>query len=267
MATFQSLYDSRCVNHNGKNTPLFWRPKSVEYKPLTLFSDDTCPCEASWQCEDVISRIVALGLHCEIPVGDFVQQAGKGDLPDDPILPVLLRSHVADEAQHDLGFRLIKKVYPVSATHLAEAQAIAKEWQSLDMHPIVLAAALEVGVFLASLGGMRLFGGSSLSHVAAQIAMDEFRHVAVNMAVMLGLGLEFTTKILKLIEETVSYLFQNLSIPESETGMTVDREFFLRASRELIETGHAADLDNLILYTNHYVPFEMSNDERYSRSV
>lgn len=267
MATFQSLYDSRCVNHNGKSTPIFWKPQPVKYQPLTLFSDDSCPCEPDWQCEDVISRIIALGLHCEIPVGEFVQQAGKRDLPDDPILPVLLRSHVADEAAHDLGFRLIQKVYPVSEIHLAEAQAIAKEWQSIQAHPIVLAAALEVGVFLASLGALRLFGGNSLSHVAANIAMDEFRHVAVNMAVMLGLGLEFTMKILKLIEETVSYIFENLSIPESETGMTVDREFFLRASHELVHTGHAADLDSLIIYTNHYVPFELSNKERYSRSV
>lgn len=267
MATFQSLYASRCTLKNDKLIPNFWKPQPIEYHPLTLFADDDCEVHTNWECEPVIQRIIALGLHCEIPVGDFVRDAGKGDLPADPILPTLLRSHVADEAAHDLGFRLAAEKYTPAGRYLVDARELANEWQSIDIHPIVPAAALEVGVFLASLGAMRLFGGNSLSHMASQIARDEYRHVAVNMAVMRGLGLEFTDRILSLIDDTVSWVFEDLNIPASETGMTVDREFFRRSSWELVQTGSAVDLDNLTNYVNHYLPFEISNAGLYARGI
>ena len=267
MATFQSLYASRCTTKNDKLVPVFWKPQPIALDPLTLFADDDCPTKPEWQCNDAIQRIIALGLHCEIPVGEFVQDAGKGDLPSDPILPTMLRSHVADEAAHDLGFKLAAEKYKPGEQHLVDAKFLANQWQSLPSHPIVPAAALEVGVFLASLGAMRLFGGNSLSHMASQIARDEYRHVAVNMAVMRGLGLEFNTRILNLIDDTVSWVFTDLNIPAHETGIVVDREFFRRSSCELIETGTARDLDDLTSYTSHYLPFEISNAALYSRAV
>jgi hypothetical protein len=268
MATFQSLYASRCTLKDDKLIPNFWKPQPIAHHPLTLFADDDCPVDTDWECSDVIQRIIALGLHCEIPVGEFVQNAGKGDLPSDPILPVMLRSHVADEAAHDLGFRLAAEKYTPRGQYLAEARELAIDWQMTPVdHPIVPAAALEVGVFLASLGAMRLFGGNSLSHMASQIARDEYRHVAVNMAVMKGLGLSFSDRILNLVDDTVSWVFTDLNIPESETGITVDREFFRRSSRELVATGSARDLDDLTNYCNHYLPFEISNAALYTRGL
>lgn len=62
-------------------------------------------------------------------------------------------------------------------------------------------------------------------------------------------------------------MFTDLNIPESETGIAVDREFFRRSSRELVETGTARDLDDLTSYTSHYLPFEISNAALYSRAV
>jgi hypothetical protein len=267
MATFQSLYASRCVNKNDKLTPVFWKPRKVDPSPLTLFADDSCLIQKEWGCEGSIQKIIALGLCCEIPVGDFVRDAGKGDLPADATLPVLLRSHVADEAAHDLGFRLAAEAYPVDRNTQLMAQDIAQNWTSLENHPIVPAAALEVGVFLCSLGAMRLFGGSSLSHMASQIARDEYRHVAVNMAVMKGLKLNFDRKILSLIDETIDWIFEDLCIPDSETGITVNNSFFRRSSLELIETGSANDLDDLTNYTTHSLPFENTNESLYSRGV
>jgi hypothetical protein len=178
---------------------------------------------------------------------------------------MLLRSHIADEARHDLGFKLAAKAY--SITSKPEAEELADSWKSLDLHPIVPAAALEVGVFLCSLGAMRLFGGSSLSHMAAQIARDEYRHVAVNTAIMQSLHLSFDKQILELINETVGWIFQGVSIPDSETGIPVNSEFFRRSSMELIETGAASDLDDLTNYTAHLLPFEISNQALYSRGT
>jgi hypothetical protein len=204
-------------------------------------------------------------LCCEIPVGEFVKNANRNLA--DPILPMLLRSHVADEAAHDLGFRLAADAYPVSDDIAEQARDIAGKWRSIAVHPIAAAAALEVGVFLASLGAMRLFGGNSLSRMAAQIAKDEYRHVAVNMAVMRGFGLDFTDEIRDLIQSTVFWVFKGLNIPESETGILVDREFFLRASQELVTTGSARDLDDLVNYTDYTAAFEVSNASLYSRSI
>jgi hypothetical protein len=255
------------VIENDKLVPVFWKPRPVDKKPFTLFADDTCPTKQEWGCEEAIQKIIALGLCCEIPVGDFVRDAGKTDLPKDDTLPTLLRSHVADEAAHDLGFRLAAESYPVSNEIQSGAMSLAKDWTSLDIHPIVPAAALEVGVFLCSLGAMRLFGGSSLSHMAAQIARDEYRHVAVNTAVMKSLGFKFDKTILGLIDETVDWIFTGLRIPDSETGITVDSRFFRSSSLELIETGAASDLDDLTNYTTHSLPFENSNASLYSRGV
>jgi hypothetical protein len=265
MTTFQALYDSRCVKKGEKLVPVFWKPQPIEAAPLTLFADDTCPVLPEWGCDAAIMRIIALGLCCEIPVGEFVKNANR-DLTD-PILPALLRSHVADEAVHDLGFRLAADAYPVSDDIAAEALDIADKWRSIAIHPIVPAAALEVGVFLTSLGAMRLFGGNSLSHMAAQIAKDEYRHVAVNMAVMQGMGLDFTGEILALIDSTVAWIFQGLNIPESETSILVDCDFFVRASCELVTTGSAQDLDDLVNYTDYTAAFEVPNASLYSRSV
>lgn len=267
MATFQSLYASRCTLKNDKLTPNFWKPQPIVFDPPTLFSDDSCPTKPEWGCNETIQKIIALGLHCEIPVGEFVQDAGKRDLPSDPILKTLLRSHVADEAAHDLGFRLAALQYEPCGEYMSDAHELANEWQALSDHPIISAAALEVGVFLASLGAMRLFGGNSLSHMASQIARDEYRHVAVNVAIMKGLDLSFTYRVLRLVDATVCWVFEHLNIPESETGMTVDLEFFRRSSRELIEVGTARDLDDLTSYTSHYLPFEISNAALYTRGI
>ena len=52
--------------------------------------------------EEVIQR--ALALRCfEIPVGDFIQAAMKGDLPEDKGCKELLESNVKDEIKHDIA--------------------------------------------------------------------------------------------------------------------------------------------------------------------
>jgi hypothetical protein len=103
--------------------------------------------------------------------------------------------------------------------------------------------------------------------MASQIARDEYRHVAVNIAIMRSLRLSFDNKILELIDETVNWVFQGVSIPASETGILVDSQFFRRSSHELIETGIASDLDDLTNYTAHLLPFEISNQALYSRGT
>jgi hypothetical protein len=149
---------------------------------------------------------------------------------------MLLRSHAVDEDAHELGFRLADRVYPVDEFQYSKAEALSRAWRSFDTHPIIPAAALELGVVLISLTAVNLFGGSSLSHMASQIARDEYRHVAANTAIMRSLKLRFTKEMLDLIDATIDWVFQDLNIPESEVGIAVDRDLFRRLSTGSIAT-------------------------------
>ena len=70
--------------------------------------------------EDVIQR--ALALRClEIPVGDFISDAMKKDLPEIEGCKELLLSNVKDEENHDIALNFAAKAHgvdPVSYTHL-----------------------------------------------------------------------------------------------------------------------------------------------------
>ena len=73
--------------------------------------------------EDVIQR--ALALRClEIPVGDFISEAMKGDLPDIEGCKELLLSNVKDEENHDIALNFAAKAHGVSPKIEAEAQRI-----------------------------------------------------------------------------------------------------------------------------------------------
>ena len=63
--------------------------------------------------------------------------------------------------------------------------------------------------------------------------------------------------------ETIEWIFGGLYIPASELGVIVDREFFRNSALQLLNTGEAQELDDLINYANHLLPFEISNDRLY----
>ena len=64
--------------------------------------------------EEVIQR--ALALRClEIPVGDFIADAMKGDLPDVKGCRELLESNVKDEINHDIALDFAAKAHKIPA--------------------------------------------------------------------------------------------------------------------------------------------------------
>jgi hypothetical protein len=265
--TFTELYADRCITKGDKLVPHFWQPQPLASDRFTLFGDATQPVDPCWGVDSVLERIRALGLSCEIPVGQFILDASKRDLPDDATIHPLLKSNVTDEAKHEQGFKLAAEVYPVSNGTQAAAQSLTDIWQCLDEHPIVCAAALEVGVFLCSLGALRLFGGRSLSLMAAQIARDEYRHVGVNRGIMAAMGLDFSHDVTDLIDTTVGWLFRGLSIPKERLGLQIDMQFFIDSSRQLVQENRATELDNLVNYANQNSPMEMKNSSLYTRTI
>ncbi len=268
MTTFSELYADRCyVNQQGDLKPHFWKPQPIERTDFTLFADETMVCEESWGVSQVCDRILALGLHLEIPVGEFVNQASKRDLPQDAVMHNLLKSNIADEAVHYKGFVNAVESYNTTWASLKDAANCAEHWQNLTCHPIEAAQALETGIFLDTLGFLRLAGGKSLVEMASQIARDEYRHVATNRGILAALGYPMMPDFWNLVEETLSWVFEGLNIPKSAVGIKIDTGFFVNAGRSLLTTGEARQLDDLVNYAAHKLPFEIGNAKLYSREV
>lgn len=267
---FEQLYLDRCVKIGNEFKPTFWNPQEIAQEELCLYGDEDSIVEPEWGCKETILKLIALGLELELEVGEFIREAGKRDLPDDPYLKKLLQSNIADEAKHFKGFVYAKEVYPVSSQDLTEASNLRIHWQELAQteHPLLVAMALEIGVFLPFLGCSRLFGGKSLATLSRKIAEDEFRHILTNRTLLDYMGIDawnLPLKVNRLIGETIDWAIAGLNIPEAEVDTEFNLDFVLQASRELITTGEAVDYDDVCFMADHVLPFEVSNKSQYDR--
>lgn len=263
--SYEQLLDGR--SRNGK--PHFWNPTEVKKVPHTLIFDEDMECESSWNVNEAIQRVLALGLFLELPVGEWVMEGRKLELPK--VAKTLLQTNIADEAKHDLGFRLAAKAYPIDNGIMEQARCISQEWLDSPEHPLAKARNAETGVFLAAgLSTMRLAGGTSLSKTAEDIALDEARHVATNERVLMDLNMSPqnpSISMRKLIRDTIDWLIGDLSIPGRFLGeeYNFDKKFILESSDELIKTGVAERLNNLLDIQVTQSPMEMSNASLYQR--
>ena len=111
--------------------------------------------------EEVIQR--ALALRClEIPVGDFISDAMKGDLPDIEGCRELLLSNVIDEENHDIALNYAAQAHKIPSRFEAEAERIKNAWLELDRHPVLKAVVLERSVFFVLLPIFRFLGDTGL---------------------------------------------------------------------------------------------------------
>ena len=73
--------------------------------------------------EEVVQR--ALALRClEIPVGDFIDEAMRGDLPDVRGCKTLLQSNVIDEQKHDIALNYAAEAHKIPVRFEKEAERI-----------------------------------------------------------------------------------------------------------------------------------------------
>ena len=235
-----------------------------------LYGDEDLPVDPGWNCENVILKLLAAGLELELEVGEFVREASDRDLPDDLFIKKLLLSNVADEAKHYKGFNYARQRYEIPNAFLKEASQLRDRWNDLanTEHPLLVAMAMEIGVFLPYLGCTRLFGGKSLSSMSRKIAEDEYRHVITNRTAIEALGYnsyQLSGSIKTAIADSIAWAIDDLNIPEAETGEEFNLDFVMRASNELIETGAAEDFNDCILLSDHVLPFENSNVSQYDR--
>ncbi len=180
--------------HNRKRT---WTPVQVDAGKLLNGG------------EEVIQR--ALALRClEIPVGDFISEAMKGDLPEVKGCKELLLSNVVDEEKHDIALNFAAKAHAVPDKIEREAQKICKAWLELDRHPVLKAVVLERSVFFVLLPIFRFLGDTGLRTTSADISRDEQTHVAANTLVCEELGLKSDKEINRLRKATIAWALQSL---------------------------------------------------------
>ncbi len=189
--------------------------------------------------EDVVKR--GLALRClEIPVGDFISDAMKGDLPDEYGCKELLLSNVQDELNHDVALNFAAAAHRVSDRHEAEAQKICKAWLELDRHPVLKAVVLERSVFFVLLPIFRFLGDTGLRTTSADISRDEQTHVAANSLVCAELGLNSDKELNKLRKATISWVTQSLSAEHENRHLSSN--FWMKQSDSLYSRGKAEGL-------------------------
>ena len=191
--------------------------------------------------EDVIRRALALR-QLEIPVGDFISEAMKGDLPDAEGCIELLKSNVIDEEKHDKALNFAADAHGIPDRIEAEAGRITKAWLELDRHPVLKAVVLERSVFFVLLPIFRFLGDTGLRTTSADISRDEQTHVAANTLVCEALGLKTDKTLNNLRRATVAWVLQSLK-GESD-NKHLSSNFWLASSDSLYSRGRAEGLND-----------------------
>ena len=189
--------------------------------------------------EEVVQR--ALALRClEIPVGDFISDAMKGDLPAVKGCKELLESNVQDEINHDIALDYAAKAHKIPVRFEKEAERIKQAWLELDRHPVLKAVVLERSVFFVLLPIFRFLGDTGLRTTSADISRDEQTHVAANTLVCEELGLQSDKELNKLRRATVAWVLQSLKGEQPHKHLSSN--FWMASSDSLYTRGKAEGL-------------------------
>ena len=189
--------------------------------------------------EDVIHRALSLR-SLEIPVGDFIKDAMKGDLPSDAGCKELLLSNVVDEENHDEALNYAAEAHQIPDGIEKEAAKITKAWLELDRHPVLKAVVLERSVFFVLLPIFRFLGDTGLRTTSADISRDEQTHVAANTLVCDALGLKSDKQLNNLRKATVAWVLQSLEAENANKHLS--KEFWMASSNSLYTRGKAEGL-------------------------
>ena len=105
--------------------------------------------------EETIYRALAIR-HMELPVGDFITDTLKGDVPQNA--RELLLSNVKDEENHDLALGYIANALGTDPKAEAEALRLRDAWTSHPDHTILKALVAERAIFFVLLPFVRFNG-------------------------------------------------------------------------------------------------------------
>ena len=186
--------------------------------------------------EETIYRALAIR-HMELPVGDFIADALKNEVPD--MARDLLLSNIKDEENHDLALGYIANAIGVDEKAEEEAKRLRDAWTAHPDHTILKALVAERAIFFVLLPFFRFCGDAGLRTVSADISRDEQVHVSANSLVCRELGLEVSPSLDKLRKATINWVLQPLG---NSPDKYLNKKFWLDASDRLMYEGKAPEL-------------------------
>ena len=199
----------------------------------------TTPGELKKGSEETIYRALAIR-HMELPVGEFIQEALKKEIPEHA--RELLELNVKDELKHDKALGYIANALGTDPTAEAEALRLRDAWEAHPDHTITKALVAERAIFFVLLPFFRFNGDAGLRTVSADISRDEQIHVATNSLVCRELGLLPSPSLDKLRKATINWILQPLGI--NTTDKYLDKKFWLDASDNLMYQGRAPEFSD-----------------------
>ena len=187
--------------------------------------------------EETIYRALAIR-HMELPVGEFIQDALKGEVP--PLAQELLESNVTDEENHDLALGYIANALGTNEKAEAEALRLRDAWEKHPDHTILKALVAERAIFFVLLPFFRFCGDAGLRTVSADISRDEQIHVAANSLVCRDMGLSPSPSLDKLRKATINWIMEPLG--NNTYDKYLNKKFWLDSSDRLMYEGKAPEL-------------------------
>ena len=186
--------------------------------------------------EETIYRALAIR-HMELPVGDFIHDALKNEVPQ--MARDLLLSNIKDEENHDLALGYIANAIGVDEQAEEEAKRLRDAWIAHPDHTILKALVAERAVFFVLLPFFRFNGDAGLRTVSADISRDEQVHVATNSLVCRELNLDWSPSLDKLRKATINWVMQPLG---NSSNKYLNKKFWLDSSDRLMYEGKAPEL-------------------------
>ena len=186
--------------------------------------------------EETIYRALAIR-HMELPVGDFIHDALKNEVPE--MARNLLLSNIKDEENHDLALGYIANAIGVDEKAEEEAKRLRDAWIAHPDHTILKALVAERAIFFVLLPFFRFNGDAGLRTVSADISRDEQVHVATNSLVARELNLDWSPSLDKLRKATINWVLQPLG---NSPNKYLNKKFWLDASDRLMYEGKAPEL-------------------------
>lgn len=190
--------------------------------------------------EDAVKRALSLRI-LEIPVGNFVKEATKGDLPNVNGVREVLLSNIEDEEKHDIALNHAAAVIDCSQ-YEHEAEVIKKEWLDLDRHPILKTVVIERSVFFVLLPIFRYLGSVGLRKQAAEISRDETIHTSVGSMICTDLNLQGDRQLNALRKATVAWVVDSLQGKAENKHLSKD--YWQNSSKKLYYRGRAPELED-----------------------
>ena len=187
--------------------------------------------------EETIYRALAIR-HMELPVGDFITDALKNEVPQ--ASRELLLSNVKDEENHDRALGYIANALGVDEEAEKEAIRLRDAWIAHPDHTILKALVAERAIFFVLLPFFRFNGDAGLRTVSADLSRDEQVHVSANSLICRELGLEVSPSLDKLRKATINWVMQPLKA--NNPNKYLNKKFWLDSSDRLMYEGKAPEL-------------------------